>query len=195
MSDQPAQETPRDTTPGLFRRWVMRLVFLIVGLIVGVGIIGTQLAPGYGSSAERGFADLPPAELWSLLQDYETFPMTSGPVIRVVKRADVNGLPSWEEQIRGATIVVTTEALEPPVRLVRTLADQDSPMTTRWTFEITPSESGSKLAITEQGQIPGGSWVSPWLRIMVRLSPGWGIRDLLDRLEARNAGPPSASGK
>ena len=50
------------------------------------------------------------------------------------------------------------------IELVRTIADEKGPFRGRWEYDITAQEQGSKITITEHGEIP-----NPFFRFMARV--------------------------
>jgi hypothetical protein len=70
----------------------------------------------------------------------------------------------------------------PPRRLVTRVADPELPYGGTWTFELEPEESGTRLTITERGQIH-----NPIFRVIARFVFGYAatMESYLDELEAR----------
>ena len=70
----------------------------------------------------------------------------------------------------------------PLVRKVTRVADPELPYGGTWTFELEPEGSGTRLTITERGQIH-----NPIFRVIARFVFGYAatIEGYLDELEAR----------
>jgi hypothetical protein len=57
-----------------------------------------------------------------------------------------------EHMTTGPVVMEVAEAL-PPQRFVTRIADPDQPFGGTWTFEIAPDVAGSRLTITERGEV------------------------------------------
>jgi hypothetical protein len=70
----------------------------------------------------------------------------------------------------------------PPRRLVTRVADPDLPYGGTWTFELDPQPAGTRLTITERGEI-----YNPIFRVFARFVFGYAatMERYLDALEAR----------
>jgi hypothetical protein len=107
-------------------------IYIVVSLIAIVGIvalIGFFLPVGHEASRSAEF-NKPPETVWTLI-------------------ADPNSYRGWWEGAEVKTAVVESV---PPSRLVTKIVDETQFGGT-WTFEITPTPSGSRVTITEQGEI------------------------------------------
>ena len=107
-------------------------IYAVVSLIAVVGlisIVGYFLPVKHEASRSADFAK-PPGELWPLIAD----PATYG---------------NWW---MGADVKTAVVESSPPSRLVTKIVDETAFGGT-WTFEITPTTSGSRLTIIERGEI------------------------------------------
>jgi hypothetical protein len=70
---------------------------------------------------------------------------------------------------------------QPPRRLVTRIADADLPFGGTWTFELAPEEGGTRVTITERGEIR-----NPIFRAVARYVFGYGatMEAFLDELRA-----------
>ena len=72
-----------------------------------------------------------------------------------------------EHMTSGAVVMEVVEAV-PPQRFVTRIADPDQPFGGTWTFEIAPDPAGSRLTITERGEV-----YNPIFRFMSRFIFGY----------------------
>jgi hypothetical protein len=106
-----------------------------------------------------------PAALWQAISNIAGVPDWHPEVLRVERLPDRNGREVWRETYKGNyPLQLETVEATPPRRLVRSIADEKGPFHGRWEFEIAPTGDGSRLTITEHGEIP-----NPFFRFMARL--------------------------
>ena len=107
-------------------------IYIVVSLIAVVGIvalIGFFLPVGHEASRSAEF-NKPPDVVWALI-------------------ADPNSYGGWW---KGADVKTAVVESVPPKKLVTKIVDETQFGGT-WTWEITPTPSGSRLTITERGEI------------------------------------------
>ena len=106
--------------------WIVISLIAIVGI---VALIGCFLPVGHEASRSAEFSK-PPEIVWALI-------------------ADPNGYREWWS---GADVKTAIVDSVPPSKLITKIVDETQFGGT-WTFEITPTPSGSRLTITERGEI------------------------------------------
>jgi hypothetical protein len=74
----------------------------------------------------------------------------------------------WIEEGRSGKMTFVVESSDPPRRLVTRIADPKLPFGGTWTYDITPSNGGSRLTITEDGEI-----YNPLFRFVARFILGY----------------------
>ena len=134
------------------------ILCLIVLVVVAVGY---ALPVGHVASREATFAQ-PPERVFEVLTDVERYPKWRSDVNAVEVLAA--GPPKrWRE--RGSNGDITFELVEarPPARLVSRIADTDLAFGGTWTYELVGEGSGSRLTITERGEV-----YNPVFRFMSR---------------------------
>ena len=82
-------------------------------------------------------------------------------------------------------VIMEVQESEPPTRFVTRIADPDQPFGGTWTFEIVPSGAGSRVTITERGEV-----YNPIFRVMSRFVFGYTgtMQSYLAALTARFGG-------
>ena len=86
-------------------------------------------------------------------------------------RSDVEGIEvtartprlQWRERGSNGTITYELQENDPPRRLVTRITDRTLPFGGTWTFTLEPSGDGTKLTITENGEV-----YNPLFRVMSR---------------------------
>ena len=110
-------------------KWALRIVLSLVAIAGAIALVGYFLPVAHEASKSAEF-NKPPAEVFALI-------------------ADPNGYRGWWD---GAD--VKTEVVErvPPSKLVTKIVGETQFGGT-WTFDIVPTPTGSRVTITERGEI------------------------------------------
>lgn len=134
-------------------RNILVLVAVVVVLILGIVLVGYAVPERHTAVAEASFKQ-PPSAIWAVITDYSRFPEWRKTVSRVEPLPPVNGFPAWKEfDSHGSAIPYEVVESVAPQRLVTRIADPNLPFGGTWTYEITPTASGSTLRITENGEV------------------------------------------
>lgn len=133
-------------------RWILGAVGVLVSLVIVVVVIGYLLPESHVASVSARYAASPDT-IWATLTDVSAFPQWRSDVKRVELLPDENGQRGWREH--GSQDVITYRVVESaaPRRLVSRIADANLPYGGSWTYELTPAESGTRLTITENGEV------------------------------------------
>ena len=134
-------------------KYFLFAVAILVGIILLIVVIGALLPEKHTATAEAGFHQSP-LTVWQAITDYTKFPDWRGTVSRVQLLPPANGQPSWTEfDSHGGAIPYEIVESVPPQHLVTHIADPKLPFGGTWTYEITPTSTGSTLRITENGEV------------------------------------------
>ena len=104
----------------------------------------------------------------------------------------MEGRQSWRERGANGEITFAMTTFEPPTRLVTRIMDRDLPFGGEWEYVIAPEGAGSRLTITERGEV-----YNPLFRFVSRFVMGHtaGLETYLGALSTRLGGPvKSAAG-
>ena len=144
---------------------MLKAIFIVLGIlcviVLVVVAVGYALPVGHVASREATFAQ-PPERVFEALTDVESYPTWRSDV-KTVEVLAAGPPKRWRE--RGSNGDITFELVEarPPVRLVSRIADADLPFGGTWTYELTSDGSGTRLTITEHGEV-----YNPLFRFMSR---------------------------
>lgn len=110
-------------------KWILRTILALVVFVGVIALVGYSLPVAHEASRSAEF-NKPPEDVFALI-------------------ADPNGYKGWWD---GAD--VKTEVVErvPPSRLVTKIVGETQFGGT-WTFDIVPTPTGSRMTITERGEI------------------------------------------
>jgi uncharacterized protein YndB with AHSA1/START domain len=147
-------------------KWLIGALALVVVLVAVVIAIGDLLPKGHVATS-TALLPAPPERVWTIITSIEDYPAWRSDVKVVEPLPSADGIRRWRElgkvgrQDRG----VTFEAVEAaaPRRLVVRIADQGLPFGGRWEYDLAPAEGGSRLTITERGEV-----YNPLFRFMSR---------------------------
>jgi uncharacterized protein YndB with AHSA1/START domain len=148
-------------------RWVALGVIVISAIAGLVALIGSRLPRSHHASGERTLP-VPPELLWRTLTDLDAYPSWRRDVKRVIRLADRDGKPMWIEEGKSGKLTFAFERIEAPKVLVSRIADPNLPFGGTWTFEVAPAPHGSRLRISEAGEI-----YNPLFRFMARFIFGY----------------------
>jgi hypothetical protein len=165
------------------KKWFYRIAAGLVAVMAAVWLIGSQLPVEHLATTSAEYA-YPPEIVWTVISDIPEMPTWRSAVDIVDRLPDRNGRLSWRETgIYGSVSLELEEAL-PPLRMVTRITDPDLPYGGRWIYELEPLGHGSRLTITENGEI-----YNPAFRFLARFVFGYTgtmeryLEDLAARLE------------
>ena len=147
-------------------KWMLVIGVAMAAILALAALVGSRLPRSHRASREQTLA-APPEAIWSAITDVEAFPSWRD-IKKVQKLPDSDGRPVWVEEGRSGRITLTVERMEPPRLLVVRIADPDLPFGGTWTYELTPVAAGTRLKITEDGEI-----YNPLFRFMARFVFGY----------------------
>ena len=143
---------------------MLRILILVVGGIVALVLlliaIGYALPINHVATREASLA-APPERVFSVLRDVEKFPTWRSDVKSVEVLATAPAL-RWRE--RGDNdITFEMETVQGPTKIVTRIVDKTLPFGGSWTYELSPEGGGTRLVITENGEV-----YNPLFRFMSR---------------------------
>jgi uncharacterized protein YndB with AHSA1/START domain len=143
---------------------VVRILILIGGALVALVLltvaVGYTLPIGHVATREA-WLPMPPDRVFTALREVEKFPAWRSGVQAVEVLATTPAL-RWRE--RGDDdLTFEMETAEPPRRMVTRIADRSLPFGGAWTYELTGERGGTRLVITETGEV-----YNPLFRVMSR---------------------------
>jgi hypothetical protein len=133
-------------------RWVARIVLGVAGLVAIVWVLGLLLPRDHVAS-RIGTYHVPPEKVWVAITDVDAMPTWRIGLKGVTRLPDRDGLPAHIEDTAAGKLLIQTQAMEPPRKLVNRIGGKNLPFGGTWTFEVTPTADGSTLRITENGYV------------------------------------------
>ena len=148
-------------------KWVLIVLGVIVGLILLIGICGMLIPKSHVASRKARFIQTP-ERVWDAITDFQGQTSWRTGLTQVERLPDRGGKAVWRETNRRTgplTMMIMTS--DPPHRMVSQIVDNKSFGGT-WTYELTPTEGGCELTITESGEI-----YNPIFRVFARFVFGY----------------------
>ena len=148
-------------------RWVLAIGGVLVAVVALVVVIGYLLPQNHVASLSAKFAAKPEA-IWASLTDVSAFPQWRPGVLRVEALPDENGQRGWREHQKHDAVSYRVVEFEAPRKLVARIADKGLPYGGSWTYELAPDGTGTRLTITERGEV-----YNPMFRFVSRFLIGY----------------------
>lgn len=148
-------------------KWILIGLGLIAGLISVVVVIGMLLPKSHVASRKARFNQTPKI-VFDTITDFQGQTAWRTGLANIERLADREGNAVWRETSKRTgplTMMVTTS--DPPHRMVSQIVDNRSFGGT-WTYEITSTDAGCELTITERGEI-----YNPIFRVFARFVFGY----------------------
>ena len=134
------------------RRILIALFAVLVLLLVPI-VVGGLVPKGHVATGSAVYAH-PPAQLWEVLSNFESWPDWNSAVTQMARRPDRDGRPVWVAISEWGEMPSVVDVSEPPRLLVtRIPADAGIGFHGSWTYEIAAAGGGSSLRITERGEV------------------------------------------
>ena len=133
----------------------LKIVLVVVGLVVAVpavlALVGLFLARDHTASTTMIHA-APVDRVWGLIADPSGYARWHPGITGAQRLEDRDGAAVWRLEGERGGFAVMTEALEPEQRMVTRIVDE-SAFGGTWTWELEPVEGGTRLTLTERGEV------------------------------------------
>ncbi len=159
---------------------VLILVVLVIGLLTPVEHRASRMLKTKQS----------PQVIWDAINDHANEGSWRADIANVQTVGERNGKPVWQENYKdGNTLQLATTESRPPTRMVREIAEE-GPFSGRWEIDITPTQEGSVVRITEIGRVP-----NPFFRFVSKYFIGhtYQMERYLTSLAQKFGEPPQLS--
>lgn len=130
---------------------LLTVLAALASLAGAVWLIGMVIPPEHVASRSARFAAAPDT-LWAVLGDLSGYARWAPDVKDVTRLADQNGRPVYALEGKWP-MPLAIEVSEPPRRMVTRIADSELPFGGTWTWEIARDGRGSRVTVTERGEI------------------------------------------
>lgn len=128
------------------------LLALAIGALVVMYLAGRALPVAHVASRGERF-DAPRDTVWAIIADPAGYPSWRRDVTRVEMLRSVDGRPAWREESGRDRVEYVAEEMIPEERLVTRITTTGLPYGGRWRWELTPDAGGTRVTITEEGEV------------------------------------------
>ncbi len=134
-------------------KWLGIIVGVLVALGLAVFIAGSMMPQNHTASRSASLS-APPDSVWAVITDVAAFPRWRKDVAVVETLPSRDGKVVWKETSAGRnSLTFEAETAEQPRHLVTRITDKGLPFGGSWDYVIVPDGSGSRITITENGEI------------------------------------------
>ena len=133
-------------------KWVLRIGGALAAVVAVVFIIGLVLPQNHVATRTARFAS-PPEVVWGVITGVEQYPSWRKCVDSVRLLTGHPDTLAWREVSGGDRIAFVAEVVEAPSLLVTRISDKSLPFGGSWEYRIDRDGIGSKLTITENGEV------------------------------------------
>ena len=134
----------------------MRIVVILLAVVVGLGLVVVLVGfmlPVKHEATVSAVVPAAPEAVWAVLTDPASYPKWRGDVTSVEMLPADGARAAWREQGKNGAISYTIEQAEPPRRLVTRVTDKGLPFGGSWEYLVSPEGAGSRVRITEHGEV------------------------------------------
>ena len=148
-------------------KWVLLLLGLATALVLGPFIAGMFL-PKEHVAASSVTLSQPPDSVWAVLRDLGGYPRWWRDIRSSQPDPEAGDREVWiQTDVQGQELPLEVIQAVPPTLLVTRIADEKLPFSGRWMFEIGQSNGGSRVTVTEEGEV-----FNPVFRLAAQLFVG-----------------------
>ncbi len=133
-------------------KWLLIGGAVVVGLIGLVVLAGAMLPQSHVAAVARDYRAAPES-IWRTITEVEGFAGWRGDLQSAERLAPENGRERWREKTKHDAMTIEVTEAVPMQRMVTRIADEGLPFGGTWTYELTPVGTGTRLTITERGEV------------------------------------------
>ena len=134
----------------------MKIALIVVGvlaaLVAAVFLIGASLPQNHTASRSASFS-VPPDSVWEAITRVEDYPAWRRSVDSVTPIPMPDGRLSWRETSGSDKLSFEAVTMERPGHFVTRIADKGIPFGGSWDYRIVADGAGSRITITENGEV------------------------------------------
>jgi hypothetical protein len=135
------------------------LIIIVVGIVVGIALLAGVMAligsrlPRTHSASRSILLHQAPQQVYAVARDFTSAPTWRADVKRMDVETQANGRVHFREQGGNGTVNYELAEDVPNARMVTRILDTDLGYSGRWTYVFTPENGGTRLTITEDGEV------------------------------------------
>jgi len=132
--------------------WILLIMALLVSIVVAI-LVGGMATPRRHVATRTLVLRASPDTVWQLIRTVHKYPDWRDDTQSVSVSADSEGPLQWTEVGRQKSVSYRATLDEAPHRFSSQITDDDLGYTGEWQYVITPTDSGTRVTITETGEV------------------------------------------
>jgi uncharacterized protein YndB with AHSA1/START domain len=132
--------------------WILLLMGLVAALVAAM-LVGGLATPRHHVVARTAHLRTSADRVWHAVHDVANYERWRDDMIEVEVVSVTGAALSWREVTSAGSVLFGALEVEPPVRLVAQVLDDDLPWGGTWTWEVMPENGGTRLTITERAHV------------------------------------------
>lgn len=132
------------------------IVLGVVGLLVVAALVlhllGKRLPEEHTASAAVTL-NQPQQVVWDTIADIAGHKNWVKGLTRLERLPDRDGHPVWKQQMGRNSFTLVFSEIQPPTRMVGTIADDAQFFSGHWEYLVTPDGGGTRVNLTERGRV------------------------------------------
>jgi hypothetical protein len=133
-------------------KWMLLALLALVALVALIACVGYLLPQGHVASRSARYVQ-PPEAVFDVIRDVGAAASWRTDLRRVELLPPVDGRVRYREESGSGSLTMEIVETTRPTRMVTRITDPDQPFGGTWTFELVPDEGGTRLTITERGEV------------------------------------------
>lgn len=125
---------------------------LLFSLVVAM-LVGGLATPRHHAVGRTIALRAAPEKVWALVRTVKEYPNWREEIMRVEEMVGNDARPAWTEIGRQKSLSYIATTDEPPTHFTASIMDDDLGYSGEWQYHITPSAEGTRLTITEHGEV------------------------------------------
>jgi len=131
-------------------KWLLTVVGVLVAAVAVIAMVGWMLPQNHVVSRTAQLS-LSPDKVWTIITDVADYPSWRSDVDSVERLAAPE--LKWREVSGGDRITYEATTSDAPSHFVARIADKGLPFGGSWDYRIEPAGAGSRITITENGEV------------------------------------------
>jgi uncharacterized membrane protein len=135
-------------------KWLLIVVGVLAAIVIAVTLAGMALPQNHVATRSARLS-VPPDKVWAIVTDAPRYPSWRSDVASVEMLSGPDGGKiSWREiSPKGNKLSYEATTAEVPAHFVTRIIDKGIPFGGSWDYRIAPDGSGSRITITENGEV------------------------------------------
>jgi uncharacterized protein YndB with AHSA1/START domain len=133
-------------------KWLLFVVLALIAIVVVIAVVGYLLPQDHVATRVARYRQ-PPGAVFDAISDVASAASWRTDLKQVAMLPPQQGRVRFREVGSSGSIVFEIDETSRPTKMVTRIADPDQPFGGTWTFELTADGAGTRLAITERGEI------------------------------------------